>query len=153
MLTAWLPLPFLTQGILFIPDVMLRTFPTLPFRNMDLEIIIFKKISLIPPSWSSLFGVEKPACSPEKDEETNVLLISLWSHWLCLVQSGSNLHMAVCRGEPLTVFIPGWETSYVQLSLSWLWLWLKAVICSLMAVHLYTLAFSLAFRSGLSGVI
>ncbi len=119
MLIPRLPRPFLSQDILSIPDMMRHS----PLFHHDHGLKKKKKKKyLIPPLGFSLIGAEKTACSLGKDEETNVLLIAMWSHWLCLVPIGSSFHLvlfkAVCCGEPVTVFIPERETFHVQYLLS-----------------------------------
>lgn len=139
MLTPWLPSPSLTWDILSIPDMMLHSPLYLPEPWTGKKKVLKKqkkKKSLIPPFWSSLLGVEKPACSPKKDEETNVLLISLWSHYLCCPKwfqlpsgpvQGFVLYWTIgsiyFRDSPCTIFTV-------------LRLWFKAMICSLKALCL-----------------
>ena len=107
-------------------------------------------------SWFLLLGVEKPACSLEKGwRDKCAAHCSVKSLTDCLVSSGSNFHLvlfkAVCRDEPLTVFIPERESLHVQYSLSsdfdWrLWSVLRLYVSTLL------LAFCLASWSDLSGV-
>lgn len=75
MLTPRLPPPFLTQDILSIPDMMQHSPPVYPPEPW----IKKKKKKRISHPVLLVFsvGAEKPACSLEKDEETNVLLIAL----------------------------------------------------------------------------
>lgn len=140
MLTPWLPPPFPTQDILSIPDMMQHSPVYQPWIKKVKKKK--KKLSSSPPVF--LLGAEKPACSLEKDEETHVLLIALWSHWLCLVLSGSDLHLvsfqAMCCGGPLTVFDP----EHVQYLLSPETDSSLRHVFSCKAARRYTLAFGLA---------
>lgn len=73
MLTPRLPPPFLTQDILFIPDMMQHS----PLYQPWIKKLKKKKKPSHPALLVFLLGAEKPACNLEKDEETNVLLIAL----------------------------------------------------------------------------
>lgn len=106
------------------------TFPTLLTRTMDLKKLKKKKKiqkkKYNKKSLSSRFlllGAEKPACSLEKGwRDKCAAHCSVKSLTDCLVSSGSNFHLvlfkAVCRDEPLTVFIPERESLHMQYSLS-----------------------------------
>lgn len=75
MLTPRLPPPFLIQDILSIPDMMQHS-PQSTHQNHGFLKKKKKRISH-PVLLVFSVGAEKPACSLEKDEETNVLLIAL----------------------------------------------------------------------------
>lgn len=79
MLTPWLPPPFLTQDILSIPDMMQHSplYPPDPWIRKKKKKK--KKSQLKKISHPGFLCLERrnPACSLEKDEETNVLLIAL----------------------------------------------------------------------------
>lgn len=78
-----------------------------------------KKDSLVPPTWFSLLGSEKPACSLEQDEDEMCCSLLCGVIDCVFVPSGANFHLvlvkaAVCCGEPVTVFIPEGGTFHVH---------------------------------------
>lgn len=75
MSTPQLFLLLLLHFILFIPTSI-----TLHSGKADFKPMLkknTKKKSLVPLLGLLLRGVEKPACSPHKDEETDVLLVAV----------------------------------------------------------------------------
>lgn len=62
--------------ILFIPTSITLHSGKADFKPM-LKKNTKKKKSLVPLLGLLLRGVEKPACSPQKDEETDVLLVAV----------------------------------------------------------------------------